>query len=126
MNYEKLKEALDSEDEELMKAYLLNNVISPCIHGHPSTELSFNIDDLLVTDDTFVKPNLLRVSQFLVTPLDQGSYEVHVESRYTDTLAGASDGEFVKTIVVVVAQGYVTPEKEALNATVHTYPEEVV
>ena len=126
MNYQDLTEALESEDEALMKEYLISNVITPCLHGHPSTDIHFNIDDVIVTNDEFVKPNLLSVSQFLVTPLEHGSYEVHVEADYMDTLSGATDGDFVKTMVIVVAQGYVTPKVEVLDATVHTYPEEVV
>jgi len=126
MNYDELLVALEKDDEELMKEYLYHNVLFPCINGHPNCDLTYNTHDVLEPGTEFIKSNLLSIYKMMIVPINDNTYEVHVNARYVDTLSGISPGDFAKTGVVISVEGTISPKTAAYDGMVYMNPFEVV
>lgn len=126
MKFEEFRLALKEDDEELMRSCLMNNVIIPCVNRESGTDIEYYIDDVIVAPIGFIKPNLLTVYSFSVAPIGELSYEVYVSARYIDTLSGITSGDFVKSSVVITAQGSVSVNASAFDAIVYVNAMEVV
>lgn len=126
MNYEDLLLALEADDEEVMRMYLREKILNPCLNGDHRCEAEYYLNDLIDADPRFVKSNLLNIYSFVVLEMGEMAHEVYVRAQCIDTVSAVKDGAFVKTRVVVAVNGEISPTLSTFDAEIYTNPIEEV